>query len=51
MRLTRHIYRDKKVENGNLTFILLKEIGESLIKKNVSEQDFLNVINREIQPF
>jgi len=46
--LTRHIYKDKKVENKNLTFVLLKKIGQSLIKKGVNEDDFLNIVNQEI---
>ncbi|MES2677522.1 MAG: 3-dehydroquinate synthase [Pseudomonadota bacterium] len=46
--LISHLYKDKKVENKNLTFVLLENIGQSVIKKNVSEQDFLNVISSEI---
>jgi shikimate kinase/3-dehydroquinate synthase len=46
--LTTHLYKDKKVENKNLTFVLLEELGKSVIKKNVSEQDFLNIIKQEI---
>ena len=46
--LLNHLYRDKKVENGGLTFILLETIGKAVIKKNVQEQDFLKVISREI---
>jgi shikimate kinase/3-dehydroquinate synthase len=44
MRLTSHLYRDKKVENGNLTFILLENIGKAVIKKNAREQDFIKII-------
>ena len=51
LRLTSHLYRDKKVENGNLTFVLLESIGKAIIKKNVMEQDFLKIISQEIQPF
>ena len=47
-RLTSHLYKDKKVENKNLTFVLLENIGQSLIKKGVSEQNFLNVVGQEI---
>lgn len=46
--LTTHLYKDKKVENKNLTFVLLEDIGKSVIKKSVSEQDFLNVVEQEI---
>lgn len=44
-RLTGHLYKDKKVENGNLTFILLTEIGSPLIKKDVNESLFKKVIS------
>ena len=47
-RLTSHLYKDKKVENKTLTFIFLENIGKSVIKKGVSEQDFLTVIRQEI---
>ncbi len=46
--LTTHLYKDKKVENKNLTFVLLEELGKSVIKKNVNEQDFLNIVKQEI---
>ncbi len=46
--LTTHLYKDKKVENKNLTFVLLEEIGKSVIRKNVSEQDFLKIVSEEI---
>ncbi len=46
--LTTHLYKDKKVESKILTFILLEDIGKSVIKKNVSEQDFLSVMQQEI---
>jgi 3-dehydroquinate synthetase len=43
--LAEHIYKDKKVENKHLTFILLKEIGDCLIKKDVDISHFLEVVN------
>jgi shikimate kinase / 3-dehydroquinate synthase len=46
--LTTHLYKDKKVENKNLTFVLLEELGKSVVKKNVSEQDFLYIVKQEI---
>lgn len=38
--LIKHIYKDKKVENGNLTFILLKKMGEADIFKSISLAEF-----------
>ena len=43
--LISHLYKDKKVENGNLTFILLNEIGSPLIKKDINESLFIKVIS------
>ncbi|MFT6106060.1 MAG: shikimate kinase/3-dehydroquinate synthase [Rickettsiales bacterium] len=47
-QLIQHLYKDKKVENKSLTFILLEEIGKSLIKKEINEMDFINTISQEI---
>jgi 3-dehydroquinate synthase len=44
--LSVHLYKDKKNENKNLTFILLKKIGEAIIQKSVSYDDFLLAINK-----
>ncbi|MFT4718396.1 MAG: 3-dehydroquinate synthase [Rickettsiales bacterium] len=33
--LIAHLYKDKKIKNNSLTFILLKKIGESLIKEGI----------------
>ncbi|MFT5703445.1 MAG: 3-dehydroquinate synthase [Rickettsiales bacterium] len=46
--LTQHLYKDKKVEGKNLTFILLEKLGKSVIKKSISEKDFLNVMNKNV---
>ncbi|MCE3255715.1 MAG: bifunctional shikimate kinase/3-dehydroquinate synthase [Rickettsiaceae bacterium] len=46
--LTRHLYKDKKTDGKKLTFILLEEMGKSLIKKDVDEKAFLDVIKSEI---
>lgn len=43
-RLVTHIYKDKKVENGKLTFILLNEIGAAKVYKDVAEKLFAKVI-------
>ena len=38
--LISHLYKDKKNEGGNLTFILLKKIGAAVIKKSVELNEF-----------
>ncbi len=43
--LSRHLYKDKKIENKSLTFILLKDLGNAIVKKSVPHSDFLRVIN------
>ena len=42
--LLSHLYKDKKVQNSKLTFILLKNIGEAFIKNDVKETLFLEVL-------
>jgi 3-dehydroquinate synthase len=42
--LVSHLYKDKKTEGQNLTFILLEKIGKAVIKKSVSVENFLEVI-------
>jgi 3-dehydroquinate synthase len=42
--LIAHLYKDKKNENQNLTFILLKKIGEAFVKKAVDLTDFKKVL-------
>ena len=39
-----HLYKDKKVENKNLVFILLSEIGKALVKKDVALSEFEKVL-------
>jgi 3-dehydroquinate synthase len=36
-RLLAHMYGDKKAENGTLTFIVLKNLGEAVVVKDVAE--------------
>lgn len=43
--LIKHLYKDKKNEGGNLTFILLAKIGEAIIKKSVELSEFEKVLN------
>lgn len=42
--LISHLYKDKKNEGGNLTFILLKKIGAAVIKKGVELGEFEKVL-------
>lgn len=42
--LIKHLFKDKKTENNNLTFILLEGIGCSVIKKSVALEDFKKVL-------
>lgn len=35
---------DKKMENGQLKFVLLKKAGKAVIDKNVSDEDILNAL-------
>ncbi len=44
--LVSHIYKDKKNENQNLTFILLEEIGCAVIKKSVDLKEFERVLGK-----
>lgn len=36
---------DKKMENGQIKFILLKKVGKAVIDKNVSDEDILNALS------
>lgn len=38
-RLIAHMYRDKKVQAGALTFILAHKIGDSFVARNIDEAD------------
>lgn len=44
-RLTSHVFKDKKTEKGNLTFILLNKIGEAVVKKGVDLVHFEAVLD------
>jgi len=39
------MYHDKKVKNGKIRFVLLKKIGETEIKDDVSDKQIIEVIN------
>lgn len=43
--LKTHLFKDKKIESGNLTFILLDNIGSSLIKKAINVEEFNKVVD------
>ncbi len=47
-RIISHLYKDKKNENQNLTFILLDKIGKGVIKKAVDLQEFRKVFEQFI---
>ena len=42
--LTANLYKDKKVENNNLVFILLSSIGKGIVKKDIALSDFQKVM-------
>lgn len=42
--LITHLYKDKKNENQNLTFILLEKIGAATVKKSVELSEFKKVL-------
>ena len=42
--LIKHLYKDKKVNNNKLTFILLKNIGKAFICNDVKEELFLETL-------
>ena len=44
--LVAHLYKDKKTEHQNLTFILLEKIGGAIIKKQVPQEEFVKVIKK-----
>lgn len=37
---------DKKMENGQIKFVLLKKVGKAVIDKNVSDEDILNALSK-----
>jgi 3-dehydroquinate synthase len=43
--LLEHLYKDKKVKNSQLTFILLNNIGSAFIQNNVSKELFLETLS------
>lgn len=47
--LTKHLFKDKKTENNNLTFILLDKIGKGVIKKAVPLTEFDRVLKEFVE--
>jgi 3-dehydroquinate synthase len=43
--LVSHLAKDKKNENKNLTFILLKNIGDAFVSKGIAVEEFKKIIN------
>lgn len=46
--LLQHMYQDKKVDQGKLTFIVLKAIGEAFTTQDVSTDEILAVLDQFI---
>ncbi len=46
--LIHHMYQDKKVQDGRLTFILMKQIGETIIDKSVEESALVQFLTRKL---
>lgn len=44
-KLYAHMFQDKKVDQGKLTFILMKAIGNVFITQDVDKHDILSVLN------
>lgn len=44
--LLSHMYQDKKVDQGKLTFILMKSIGNAFVTQDVEKQDILDVLDQ-----
>ena len=44
--LIKHLFKDKKTENNQLTFILLDKIGKAKIHKKISLENFLKVLKK-----
>ena len=44
--LIKHLFKDKKTENNQLTFILLNKIGEAKIYKKISLENFFKVLKK-----
>ena len=45
-RLISHMYKDKKVQSGSLTFILAHQIGEAFVARNIAEADIRHYLER-----
>jgi len=46
--LITHLYKDKKNEGKNLTFILLQKVGLGIIKKSVPLESFIKILREFI---
>lgn len=47
--LLEHMYQDKKVDKGKLTFILMKSIGDAFTTQNVEESDILDILDTFVE--
>ncbi len=48
-RLVAHMMRDKKVQDGRITFILARGIGKAFVSKNVSLDDVHRLLRNAVQ--
>ncbi|MEH6402217.1 MAG: 3-dehydroquinate synthase, partial [Sneathiella sp.] len=46
--LLQHMYQDKKVDQGKLTFILMKAIGDAFTTQDVTTEDVLSILEQFI---
>ncbi|MBL4667450.1 MAG: 3-dehydroquinate synthase [Sneathiella sp.] len=44
--LLSHMYQDKKVDQGKLTFILMKSIGNAFVTQNVEKRALLSILDK-----
>ncbi|MFT6558084.1 3-dehydroquinate synthase [Sneathiella sp.] len=49
-KLLKHMYQDKKVDKGKLTFILMKSIGAAFTTQDVNEDDILDILDSYVRP-
>jgi 3-dehydroquinate synthase len=47
--LVKNLYKDKKIQNNKLVFILLNKIGQGFVKKDVELEEFKKIIAESLQ--
>ena len=48
--LMEHMTRDKKVKDGQSTFVMLSEIGKAFLTKDVDKELVSNLLTKTLQP-